>query len=486
MILLIAALILLLIAGLYHILTPPSNFPRNIPTIPIWVSFLGFFTPLDQLEIYSQYLEPCLRQHGAAKYFFGGRWNILVQSPDLLSDVLKHEDVFAKSGNQKKIPYSVLAAFTGDNVISAHGEAWKLYREVMKPGLQRHDFDVDGIRKNAQNLAGLLLEAQKGLQQHRGVAVNPLIQRFAMQTLGQTVLGTDFKTLESATSRIHTIHTQLKMQIFKPLYLTMPFLDRFPIKSRRRARALVDEFEDELVKTVLEQTEILPEDDDMIVSLMKRARRDGTWTERQFRDNLKIVFIAGHENVQQLLNSLLYVLAKHPQTQQQLRDEFRVDHDDESMKSSPLLTSVLLETLRLFPPIPQLVNRKTTAAVLLGNIPIPKDTYVGWTATGAHRDTAAWGSNAEEFQPERWGNTPEQIHGNMRKHTSKSQFIPFHGGRRACLGQNFAMLEVRAAIVELLRISRWRFEEEDATVKFTPGGLLAPMGMRLVFEDLKA
>lgn len=200
MILLIAALILLLIAGLYHILTPPSNFPRNIPTIPIWVSFLGFFTPLDQLEIYSQHLEPYLRQHGAAKYFFGGRWNILVQSPDLLSDVLKHENVFAKSGNQKKIPYSVLAAFTGDNVISAHGEAWKLYREVMKPGLQRHDFDVNGIRKNAQNLAGLLLEAQKELQQHKGVAVNPLIQRFAMQALGQTVLGTDFK-VSSAVCR---------------------------------------------------------------------------------------------------------------------------------------------------------------------------------------------------------------------------------------------------------------------------------------------
>ncbi len=194
MFLFVAALILLLIAVLLHrILTPPSNFPRNIPTIPVWVSLLGFFTPLDQLEIYSQHLEPYLRQHGAAKFFFGGRWNILVQRPDLLSDVLKHEDVFAKSGNQKKIPYSVLAAFTGDNVISAHGETWKLYREVMKPGLQRHDFDINEVRKNAERLTGLVLEAQKGLGEHRGVAVNPLIQRFAMQTLGQTVLGTDFK-----------------------------------------------------------------------------------------------------------------------------------------------------------------------------------------------------------------------------------------------------------------------------------------------------
>jgi cytochrome P450 len=63
----------------------------------------------------------------------------------------------------------------------------------------------------------------------------------------------------------------------------MPFLDKFPIKSRQEARALVQEFENELVTTVLEQTKDFPEDDDRLISLMNRARANGEWTEQQFR-----------------------------------------------------------------------------------------------------------------------------------------------------------------------------------------------------------
>ncbi|KAF2493419.1 putative sporulation-specific N-formyltyrosine oxidase Dit2 [Lophium mytilinum] len=489
--LVIAGVLVTLALLLHRALSPPSNFPRNIPTIPIWVSLLGFLTNLDQLEIYAQYIKPSITAHGAVNYFFGGRWNILVQRPELLFEVLKHEDVYAKSGNQKKIPYSVLAAFTGDNVISAHGETWKSYRTVMQPGLQRQDFDFQGIQKNAGKFVGLMLEAQRKLPQGKGVMVNPFIQRFAMQTLGETVLGTDFKTLDSDTPRIHAIHSQLKVQIFKPLFLVAPFLDKFPIESRTKARALVHEFENELVTTVLEQTKDFPEDDDRLISLMKRAKADGTWTEQQFRDNLKITFIAGHENVQQGLNTCLYLLAAHPHLQSALRAEFSSPSPDATtdianMKASPLLTSFLLETLRLYPPIPQLLNRCTTAAATLGpsNIQIPKDAYVGWTATGAHRDTAAWGADAEEFKPERWGGSTEEMHANMRKWTARGKYVPFHGGRRACLGQGVAMVELRVAVVECVRRSRLSLED-GVTVKFTPGGLLAPMGLRVRFEELE-
>lgn len=198
-------------------------------------------------------------------------------------------------------------------------------------------------------------------------------------------------------------------------------------------------------------------------------------------DNLKIVFIAGHENVQQLLTSLLYVLAKYPIYQSQLRESLRQTVDHESLKSSALLTSIILETLRLLPPIPQLANRKTTRSVILGDLIIPANTYIAWSATGAHRDPAVWGDDAGDFKPERWGVRADQMHAKMRKHTSKAEFIPFHGGRRACLGQSLALLEIRIALVELMRSHTLRFEN-DTVVKFTPGGLLAPMGMRLIFE----
>ena len=71
--------------------------------------------------------------------YFASRWNILITKPDFLLEMFKNEDVFAKSGNHVKIPNSVLATYTGDNIISAHGELWKLYRDVVAQSIQFPD-----------------------------------------------------------------------------------------------------------------------------------------------------------------------------------------------------------------------------------------------------------------------------------------------------------------------------------------------------------
>src|SRR5690606_23683281 len=81
------------------------------------------------------------------------------------------------------------------------------------------------------------------------------------------------------------------------------------------------------------------------------------------------------------------------------------------LKDLPYLNAVLYETLRLYPPIPQLFNRKTTSDTLLGSeIYIPANTYIGWTAFGAHRCPVSWGEDANEFRPERWGEDSATIY----------------------------------------------------------------------------
>lgn len=88
--------------------------------------------------------------------------------------MFKDEDLFAKSGNQKKIPYSVLAEYTGDNIISAHGPNRRLYQSILKPGLQR-SFDVEPIYKNARILLDLL-RSERHTSTSEGVVVPQLLQ----------------------------------------------------------------------------------------------------------------------------------------------------------------------------------------------------------------------------------------------------------------------------------------------------------------------
>lgn len=179
-------------------LLPPRNFPKNIPTIPFWYTLLPLFRDCDQETLYREYLEEPLKKYGAVNIFFASRWNVLVQRPELLQEVFKNEDLYAKSGNQKKIPYSVIADYTGDNVISAHGADWRLYRSVVAPGLQR-DFDTEPVVRNANLLASLFAEQQKK-SARAGVLVLPLLQRLSLENVAQSLLGTHFGVSLTATS----------------------------------------------------------------------------------------------------------------------------------------------------------------------------------------------------------------------------------------------------------------------------------------------
>ncbi|KAL0258140.1 cytochrome P450-dit2 [Diplodia seriata] len=467
-------------------LLPPSNFPKNIPTIPFYYTLLPLFRDCDQETLYREYLEEPLKKHGAVKIFFASRWNVLVQRPELLQEVFKNEDLYAKSGNQKKIPYSVIADYTGDNIISAHGADWRLYRSVIAPGLQR-DFDAEPVVRNADLLASLFVEQQKKSAK-AGVLVLPFLQRLSLENVAQSLLGTYFGTLESPQAPMHQIQMTVKREIFKPLFLNFPFLDRFPIPSRQKARQLVDEFASQLCTKVLESHQHAHEEKMANASAgchLVRAYHSGLITEQQFRHNVSIILIAGHENPQLLFQSLLFVLGQHQDVQQRIREEVTAAKDGgaSAILSIPYLMAVVYETLRMYPPISQLINRRTTTATVLGGtIALPADAYVGYNGYATGHDRAFWGADADAFRPERWGATLEDINATFRTANRKGGFIAFHGGKRACLGQRFAMLEARLTVAVLVERLAWRIDPTWRT-RMTPAGPLSPMLLRLFFEE---
>jgi unspecific monooxygenase len=125
----------------------------------------------------------------------------------------------------------------------------------------------------------------------------------------------------------------------------------------------------------------------------------------------------------------------------------------------PFLSSVIYESLRLFPPISQLVNRRVDRPVNLGDkIYIPRDTYVGYNSYATNRDPSVWGPTADEFMPERWGTNGEDILKRFRRAKARAEFISFHGGSRACLGERFALLEMRITLFILVKNCTWTLD----------------------------
>lgn len=188
--------LLALAAILYYCFLSPPKHPIGVPVIPFWVALLPIFKTVDQSETFRKYLQKPLFSHGAVKIWFGGKWNVLVHSPEYVTELYKREDDYQKSGNFQKIPHSVLGAFLGDQIISNTGETWKLYQGVIKPGLQR-PFDHNILVSNARRLATLVADAQAH-GRGKGIVIQGLFQKYCIQNYGQVFMRTDLKVSSSA------------------------------------------------------------------------------------------------------------------------------------------------------------------------------------------------------------------------------------------------------------------------------------------------
>ncbi|KAI9676068.1 MAG: hypothetical protein M1817_000811 [Caeruleum heppii] len=488
--------ILSFIGFLYWCLKVPSNMPKNIPSVPIYLSLSGMFSSMGQDEIYDYYLRDKMEKYGAVKIWFAGQWSILVTRPDLVTDMFRNEDLYAKAGSQKKIPWGVIAKLVGDNIINSHGDDWRLYTSIMKPGIQKRIFDTTPLVDKSRKFVDVLLKDQETAGKGSAISVISLCQRYAIAAMGESFLDVDFGTLDRPGVRIEVLQTIIKGTLFIPIFFSFPQLDKYPwlFKSRRRAFDHMQEFEDLLCEIVrnrpnLKNGKKIAPEDELVVHMLERALEEGKIDERQFRDNLKITFLTAHENAQQLMNSTFYELGFNQTVQNKLRAEILAtgvtDPTADTVNKLPYLTATVFELLRLYPPVSQLINRVTTRPALLGNqIAIPNRTWVGWNAPGVHTSTKVWGPDAKKFIPERWGTDVDAIQSKFRREGVRGNFISFNGHSRKCLGQGFVLLQMKIVLFEMLRRVRWDLQDGYKR-KLTSGGILSPVALKVVVHELE-
>ncbi|KAK7508997.1 cytochrome P450 52A12 [Phyllosticta citriasiana] len=188
-----------------------------------------------------------------------------------------------------------------------------------------------------------------------------------------------------------------------------------------------------------------------------QALADETRDPVLLRDQLLNILLAGRDTTASLLSWTFWLLAQHPDVWTKLRSAILNDfgsYEDPKeitfsrLKSCKYLQSVLNEVLRMYPVVPLNSRRSIKDTTLprgggpTGESPIfvPAGTEVNYSVYVMHHRTDIWGADADEFKPERWeGRKPGW------------EFLPFNGGPRICLGQQFSLTESSYVVVRLLQ-----------------------------------
>jgi cytochrome P450 len=173
---------------------------------------------------------------------------------------------------------------------------------------------------------------------------------------------------------------------------------------------------------------------DLLDRLLAARNPDGSpMSERQIRDNLVTVLVAGHETTASQLAWALQLLAHSPAVQARLIEEIDGETGEE------YLTATVQETLRHRPVFPFAAPRAVLQPIEIGELTYRPPTQLLACAYLVHHDPALY-PNPQEFRPERFLDSPP----------NSRIWLPWGGGRRRCLGQHYAMLEMQTVLRAVL------------------------------------
>ncbi len=396
-------------------------------------------TPLREFPVFLGEVD---RQYGPVSSFrVPWRRFYFVNDPAAIKDVLvtRQHDFIKSEGTR------AMRELLGQGLVTSEEPLHRRMRRIVQPAFHRER--IAGYAQTMREYADAWQPPQDAFDMHE--AMMELTLRIASKTLFGADAGEEADRVGAALHEVVTIFPD----VLGPFGAITRLLPWGPMRRFRKARAVLDEI---VLALVAERRRSGADRGDALSMLL--AARDADTGEalddRQVRDEVMTLFVAGHETTANALTWAWYLLALHPDKAQRLRDELRGD------AQTPYLDAVLNETLRLYPPA-WILGRDAVREVEAAGWRLRKGATVLMSQLVLHRSPEYF-DRAEEFLPERWLGAPPEL--------PAFAYFPFGGGSRKCIGDQFAWTEAR---IELSRLAaRYRFELEDPSRPAEPDPII--------------
>lgn len=371
----------------------------------------------------------------------------VVSHPDHVQRVLTDSGrIFSKRGSM----WEPLRRLFGAGILTSNGEPWLKSRRMTQPLFASRNLAalaeimIDVVEESAEALEP---PAARGVEVDMSAEMMRLTQRILVKTLFDTsaLPGKSDEISDAILEAFRILSVRLFL-FFLPSWVPMP-----GEAALARAIRTIDDGILRLLREHRARTGGRPD----LLSLLLGAvdvETQERMTDRQIRDELVTLLIAGTETTANTMTWLWYLLDRHPDVERRLRAEHaevfgaaRTTLPD--LERLTYTKQVIQETLRLYPPgwmLPRAVHEEVT----FGDTRIPEGSTVLVCPYATHHDPTLW-KDPERFDPERF--SPDESASRPRY-----AYYPFGGGPRQCIGNQFAILEAQIIVAALAR--RFRFQ----------------------------
>lgn len=399
----------------------------------------------DYTPIVLPYFDKWKKEYGPVFLYTMGNVPFLhVAHPELVRDMSLCLSLdFGKSTYMRKTQEPLF----GHGIVKSNGKSWAQQRKIIAPELflDKVKGMVDLMVESTSTLIETWDDKIKNSKGSADIMIDEDLRNYSADVISKACFGSSYSEGKEIFTKLRT----LKRALSRPnLLIEIAGLRYLPTRRNREVWRLNKEVRCLILKVVKDGKDMGPTTNKGLLWAILHSAGKSENTDDFVVDNCKTMYIAGHETVAVTAAWCLFLLSYHPEWQNLAREEVvevcgKCLPNFNSLQKMKTLSMVIQETLRLYPPTGFLA-RETLQDMNFGGLHIPKGVNINIPIPTLHHDPSAWGPDVHKFNPGRFSK------GARSANLLPYMYAPFGVGRRKCVGQNFAITELKVILSVIL------------------------------------
>ncbi|MGO0059288.1 cytochrome P450 [Brevibacillus fluminis] len=447
-------------------MTTQISGPRGLPLSGNLLSFrkdpLSFLT-----RAASEYGDVAHIRMGPSRHAY------LISNPEYIKEILVVKQAHFKKAKGLQVAKLVV----GEGILTNEGKEHLRQRRLMQPAFHR-----DRIAGYGDIMVEEAVNHIDAWKDGETLDIHHEMMRLTLAIITRTMFGANVSSNADEIGRAIEVGLQY---ISKKATSVLDIPLEVPTKGNREFQQAA-ELLDKTIYAIIDARRKEPpgtEHTDLLAMLLAaRDEEDGTgMSDKQVRDEVMTIFVAGHETTANTLSWTWYLLSQHPEIEARFHQELdevlegRVPAVDD-IPHLPYVNQIVQESMRLYPAA-WMINREVVEEVEIGGYHFKPGEILMMSQFVMHRDPRFY-DEPDRFKPERFDG------GDLLKRNPQFAYFPFGGGPRICIGNNFALMEsalLLATIGQRFRISRG--ENEPAAIPEPVVTLRPKNGMKMTIHQ---